>query len=110
MSIEELSYSYEIEAFGVHNELDGRTNVIYEIRGNLVATRITEHGEGSYKQYFVVHLPTDNIENFVEYKDITKQQAIDWLQINMTPSLLDSLKQSLYNQHYPKTKYLKPNF
>jgi hypothetical protein len=108
--MDDLVYSYEIEAFGVHNTMNGCNNVIYEIRGNLVGTRVTEHGEGSYKQYFVVHLPIDNLEVFVEYKDVTKQIAEEWIRSNMTPSLLDSLKQSIYNQHFPKTKYLKPNF
>lgn len=106
----DIQYSFEIDALGVHNELNGLHNVIYEIRGNLIGTRVTEHGEGTYKQYFVISIPIDNLECFIQYKDITKQNVLDWIDVHMTPSLLESLKQSVYNQHYPKTKYLKPNF
>lgn len=113
MLSDNTEYDYEVENLGVHNELNGKKNVIYEIRLYITATKenITEeYGKAliTKKTFFVVPIPTENIKNFIEYENITKSDIISWTEKYCNS--IDNYKKSLEEQFYPKKQYLKPSF
>jgi hypothetical protein len=107
-----ITFDYEIEALGVHNTLNEKNNVVYEIRVFLVGKNkiVTENTESEsiLKEYFVVHVPTNDLQNFIEYEQLTKQNVIEW--IEKYSNSLKSHKNNLIEKFHPKKQYLKPNF
>ena len=112
--MDNITFDFEIDAFGVHNELDGKKNVIYEIRtfmtAHLQIWSATEQKSEKKKQLFITHLPVDNLNNFVEYENVTKEIALSWIEKYSTSGFIDNFKQKLKDDFYPKQQYLKPNF
>lgn len=110
-----IEYEYMIDALGVENELDGKQNVVYEIRVTMQGTKknITEqYGEALVHKttFFVVHIPTNDLENFVEYDKLTKSQIEEWIEKYAPPSVIENCKKNLRESLFPTKKYVKPNF
>ena len=109
-----ITFDIEIEQFGVYSELNGHKNVIHEIRAYCVGTikRIFEGGESSetVREYFVVHIPTTNLNNFIEYENITKEDTINFINAHAPESLIPSLQNKIRKSLLPQQLYLKPNF
>jgi hypothetical protein len=112
---ENVQYEYFIDALGVQNELNGKENVVYEIRVTMQGTKkvVTEqYGESLLHKntFFVVHVPTDNLENFVEFDKLTKEQIEEWVEKYAPQSVLENCKKNLRELLFPTKKYVKPNF
>lgn len=103
----EIKYSYEIDEFGVITNLEDKKNVVYEIRAYLVGT--LENG-AQQKQLFITRIPTDNLNNFIEYQDLTKEISDSWIDSYTSSEQMESLKQKVVDMFYPKTAYYKPLF
>lgn len=114
MIMEDITFDIEIEHFGVYNELNGCNNVIHEIRAYYVGTvkKVFEGGESSEtaNEYFVVHIPTTNLDNFIEYENITKEDAVRFITTHAHESLIPSLQNKVRKALLPQQQYLKPNF
>lgn len=112
---EPIDYEYIIDTLGIHNELKGKQNVVYEIRVVMQGTKrvVTEqHTELLHHEttFFVVHIPTDNLENFIDYNDLTKIQVEEWIKKYTPESVIENCKRNLKESFYPTKKYVKPNF
>lgn len=109
-----VEYSYEIEQLGVHKELHGRKNVIYEIRAFLVGkvNRVEENTTNTFseKVFFVVHIPTDDLHKFIEYEKLTKEDIDDMIDRHTSEQIKEVNKSRLFEQINPTKVYLKPNF
>lgn len=112
--MEELIFDIEIENFGIYNELNGRKNVVYEIRAFYVGKlkRVFDGGESTSeeRELFVIHLPTDNLEDFVEYENVTKEVTVEWIKKHSDENLLKSMEDKVVKRLYPNQQYVKPNF
>ena len=108
--MDNITFDFEIDAFGVHNDFGGKKNVIYEIRTFLCCTLTEGDTSGTRKQLFVIHIPVDNLNNFVEYENVTKELATSWLEKHQSDNYIEDLKRRMINDLYPKQQYLKPNF
>lgn len=103
----EITYSYEVDEFGVITDFQDKKNVVYEIRAYLVGT--LENG-AQQKQLFITRIPTDDLTNFVEYQDLTKEIANSWIESYTSVEQMQNLKQKVVDMFYPKTAYFKPLF
>ena len=112
---ENVDYEYIIDALGVQNELNGKENVIYEVRVTMQGTKkvVTEqYGESLVHKstFFVVNIPTDSLENFIEYDKLTKDKIEEWIKQYAPPSVIENCKRNLKELLSPTKKYVKPNF
>lgn len=107
MQKSDISFSIEFEAFGVKKEFQGRKNVIYEVRAWMVGTNTVG---GSYKVYFVQHINTDDLDNFIEYENVTREDVVRWVYENASENHIEALKQKVLEEFFPQTEYLVPNF
>jgi hypothetical protein len=103
----EITYSYEIDDFGVIIELNGKKNVVYEIRAFLVGR--LENG-AEQKQLFITRVPTDNLVEFIEFQDLTKELSDSWIEKYTSIEQMKNFKQKIIEMFYPKTTYFKPLF
>ena len=112
---DEIEYSIEIDELGVHLEKNGYRNVIYEIRAYVVGKISIKLIDGEMfneerKKMFVLNIPTDNLDNFIEYDSITEDDVKSWINEYMPPNLIENFQKTIYESFYPTKKYLKPNF
>lgn len=110
----ELSFDYEIESLGIHDSLHGKNNVVYEIRalfvGKKTITTESGFGETTTNSTLIVHLPVDNMENFIEYENLTKEHILEWIENNVSQKTIENYKMNLTEQLIPTKRYVKPNF
>ena len=110
-----LSFEYEIQSLGIHDSIHGKNNVVYEIRTLFVGkkTITTESGfeeETVSNLILIVHLPVDNVENFIEYKDLTKEHIMKWIEKHVSEKTIENYKMDLTEKLMPTKRYVKPNF
>lgn len=106
---ETIGFDYQIEFLVMHNELNGRENVVFSVRGFMVSYDKNANDK-SYKKFFVTEIPVTDLTEFTDYKNLTKEQVIGWINKYMSESHRLNLMHELYEEHYPTIRYVRPKF
>lgn len=90
-----ITFTWEFPRFSAHPDLNGMTNVIYNVEYILSAT----DGEGHGSQYFSsVGIGEPDQESFKRFNLITQEVVEGWVKSAIGEEQLEDLKQNLANQ------------
>jgi hypothetical protein len=84
-------YTWKIEALDYAVSAEGQSNVVTDIHWRLLGTDGTYNGE----IYGTLGLSFNADNSFVEYADLTKDQIIDWVEVNLGNERIDGLKEAI---------------
>lgn len=106
---EKLGFDYQVDFFVMHKEYAGKKDVIYSLRC-FMTSYDKQDNDKSFRKLFVVDVPLDDLSEFTDYKDVTKEQAMDWIINNFNETSRLNLMRELYEEHFPTTRQVRPKF
>jgi hypothetical protein len=102
----DIRFYFEIAQLGVHRELNGKNNVVYEVRCFVCGEK-----EGTIqRELIVLAIPTDNLDNFIEYEKLTKEIVEGWISSNYSDSHFNGHRKNIIELFYPTKYYTEPPF
>ena len=104
-----LGFDYHVDFFAMHNEFNGKKDVVYSVRGFIVSYDKNDNGK-SFRKLFVIEIPTNDLTNFIDYKELTKEQVHGWIEKYLSETSKINIKRELYEEHFPSTRLVRPKF
>tara|TARA_B100000497_G_C7594164_1_gene357235 strand:- start:634 stop:969 length:336 start_codon:yes stop_codon:yes gene_type:complete len=87
-----ITYTWEFRALDYKISFNGESYVVTGVHHTLVATDELENSDSH--QHFIA-LPTDTLDSFISYENLTKDIVVGWLESLYTEEDLQGLKASL---------------
>jgi hypothetical protein len=87
-----ITYTWEFRALDYKISFNGQSYVVTGVHSTLVAT--DELGNSDSHEHFIA-LPTETLDSFVPYENLTKDIVIGWLENLYTEETLQTMKASL---------------
>ena len=88
-----IEFSWDISKFYC-SDTDDYSNVVHGIKARRYGS-LNNHTTSELAEVF---LETNNIETFIEFADITKETAIEWLESNLGEDKIAELDQIITNE------------
>lgn len=103
--MDDIKIDYEIANLGVKDIGDNK-NVVHEIRFFLRC----DFQDRFERELYVVHLNTDNLDNFINYEDLTKKNIVSWIEKSLGEHQIIHIKKLIEEKIKNSKKYMTPNF
>tara|TARA_R110000868_G_C10960758_1_gene768464 strand:+ start:668 stop:1000 length:333 start_codon:yes stop_codon:yes gene_type:complete len=83
-----ITYTWSVNQMDAYPELDGETDVVFNVHWSLAATDGTYHGYA----YGTQPVPLAEDVSFTPFEDLTEVQVVGWVQEAMGPERVSELE------------------
>lgn len=103
------TYSIKVGSLQTKSNLNNKTNVVYKIYFQVVATD-ENNNTGEVNHSFCID--TSDLSNFIEFVNLTEQNVLDWITKHYNPLSMKSLQNDadadLINKLQPSDQIVSP--
>ena len=97
-----INYTWNCKTVDVYVSEGGNENVIYNVHWHLTGedseTAVIGECIGTHV------LDISDIENFINFEDVTHEQVIEWIEASMGSEVIDRIKQNIADQISQQTE------
>lgn len=97
-----INYTWNCKTVDVYVSEGGNENVIYNVHWHLTGEDSETAVRGECIGTHVLDI--SNIENFINFDDVTHEQVIEWVEVSMGSEVIDRLKQNIVDQISEQTE------